>query len=530
MDGNIPEAEQNDMWKQKENDFESENQHDSGRRRGFYRSPPHGSEEGVAAALSDDGYEEVLNRGKQLLDSSVRFQANHAFESSPNRQRREMPAVSITASGYENVVTLGQKLLHTPVIYSQTSVTSNTNMPRVSHRENKMTVNKNSTYPSQNYLDREINIGNNHSALRGKPNMDVRDFLGNKNKYGMGGARSKYSQVANNDYNLPNQNTQSETCNIMGTSDQLGLPDLRNRVVPHNYEPYWPPNLPTYEQVANQRRPQKPVVLPDKFDGSIAWQDYKAHFELCAELNKWSSVQKANYLAVSLRGTAQELLGDMSSELRQNYQFLSETLCARFGSEGQTELFRTQLKSRQRKSGESLPELAQSIRRLVSRAYPEATTGLREILSKDCFIDALLDSDRRLRLKQSRPTSLDEAVKLAIELEAFQLAEDEKFGKTKKFVRMTKSEEENENKLLLEKIAELEKQVEKLAGLSSKKENQSSSSKNSPRKGNQSSKPRDFECWNCGKKGHMKFQCKEANNKNTKKHETKKDKQDVQEN
>ena len=181
---------------------------------------------------------------------------------------------------------------------------------------------------------------------------------------------------------------------------------------------------------------RKPVVLPDKFNGSISWQDYIAHFDLCAELNNWTDAQKANYLAVSLRGSAQELLGDMAPEQRHDYDTLVANLSARFGSQGQTELFRVQLKSRQRKANESLPELAQAVRRLVARAYPQATNRLRDILALDHFVDALLDSELRLRLKQSKPKDLDESICTAIELEAFQKVEKEwHSGKGKKYLR-----------------------------------------------------------------------------------------------
>ena len=88
----------------------------------------------------------------------------------------------------------------------------------------------------------------------------------------------------------------------------------------------------------------RPVVHPGKFDGGIGWQDYLTHFELCADLNRWSEEQKAIYLAVSLRA-AEELLCDLTSEDRRSYIVLVRNLAARFGSEGQTELFRMQLKS-----------------------------------------------------------------------------------------------------------------------------------------------------------------------------------------
>ena len=46
----------------------------------------------------------------------------------------------------------------------------------------------------------------------------------------------------------------------------------------------------------------KTMMKPATFDGSVAWTDYKAHFEACADLNGWSYEQKGLYLSVSLRG------------------------------------------------------------------------------------------------------------------------------------------------------------------------------------------------------------------------------------
>ena len=115
----------------------------------------------------------------------------------------------------------------------------------------------------------------------------------------------------------------------------------------------------------------------------------------------------AIYLAVSLRGVAQELFCDLTSEDRRSYTALVRNLAERFGSEGQTELFQMQLKSRMRLPRETLSELAQGIKRLVARVYPQAVTLLMEVLAMDHFIDALHNSESRLRLKQNKPRNLE---------------------------------------------------------------------------------------------------------------------------
>ena len=73
-----------------------------------------------------------------------------------------------------------------------------------------------------------------------------------------------------------------------------------------------------------------------------------------------------------------------------------EKLKNRFGSVYRSEIFRTQLKSRVRNKGETIPELAQSIKKLVRQAYPGVNKDVIETLSLDVFIDALTDSDIRL--------------------------------------------------------------------------------------------------------------------------------------
>ena len=52
-----------------------------------------------------------------------------------------------------------------------------------------------------------------------------------------------------------------------------------------------------------------------------------------------------------------------------------------------------------------------------------ASSDIRETLSKDKFVDALVDSEIRICVKQSLPTNLNEAIQIAVELEAYNRAE-----------------------------------------------------------------------------------------------------------
>ena len=82
----------------------------------------------------------------------------------------------------------------------------------------------------------------------------------------------------------------------------------------------------------------------------------------------------------------------------------------------------------------------------------------------DYFIAALQDGDIRLRLKQGKPTSIMEAVNMAIELEAFQLSEKNRMmSRVRGYVRM--STVDDDYQALKDKIACLEKQLKKISTL-----------------------------------------------------------------
>ena len=126
-----------------------------------------------------------------------------------------------------------------------------------------------------------------------------------------------------------------------------------------------------------QTQPDKPKIRPAMFNGNTSWEDYLAQFELIAEINRWNDSMKATYLAVSLSGPAQAVLGDLEPKARKNFAELTNALAERFGTENQQQVYRTALKTHSQQGDETLPELAQSVHRLTRQAYPEAPHQLR---------------------------------------------------------------------------------------------------------------------------------------------------------
>ncbi|CAC5401811.1 unnamed protein product [Mytilus coruscus] len=159
---------------------------------------------------------------------------------------------------------------------------------------------------------------------------------------------------------------------------------------------------------------------PALYDGESNWEDYLVQFELIAAINKWSDIEKALELATSLRGTAQSILTDLRPEMRTNFIQLTTALASRFQPENQAEMYRAQMKSKICRRTEQIPVLGQDIKRLVRLAYPSAPIEIKEQLACECFIDSLNDADMEWAIFQAKAKSINNAIQVALEYEAFQ--------------------------------------------------------------------------------------------------------------
>lgn len=95
------------------------------------------------------------------------------------------------------------------------------------------------------------------------------------------------------------------------------------------------------------------------------------------ELNNWTYQQKGLYLAVSLRGLAQNVLGNLPAEDKK-FESLTKAIRERFSPASPTELYRLQLKERELKHGENV---GQRILRLITHSYPGADPNLISVFS-----------------------------------------------------------------------------------------------------------------------------------------------------
>ena len=151
----------------------------------------------------------------------------------------------------------------------------------------------------------------------------------------------------------------------------------------------------------------------------FCFKDFLIQFEMVSEFNNWNIEIMAQELPLSLKDQAVAVFTDLDFSDRRHYPSLVEALKARFEPENQIQLHRAKLKSRIRRENEPLPQLAQDIRRLVRDANPGVPLENRENMAKDSFLDALNDRDLELSVFQSQPNSLQDALRIALEIEAF---------------------------------------------------------------------------------------------------------------
>ena len=244
--------------------------------------------------------------------------------------------------------------------------------------------------------------------------------------------------------------------------ESRGLTDNITSTPEHQASRFQNRNSASPSQGQQNQSPDKLVkIKPQHYDGSDDWDEYLTQFNILAELNGWSYQYKSLYLASSLTGNARALLNELDDEKRRDFTSLVVALNNRFGSENKAEYFRSKLQIKVRSPNESLMELAQSVKKMTRKAYPKATSDVINILALDHFIDAIPDTDLRIRLREVGPKNINEAENVAVRLETLRLA-DKQRGKHVRTVESQPNKLENTVQALGETLKEMTKEIKEL--------------------------------------------------------------------
>ena len=113
------------------------------------------------------------------------------------------------------------------------------------------------------------------------------------------------------------------------------------------------------------------AIKSSHFSGTAneSLEAFLIQFHNCVIYNRWSTDDALAHLKSSLTGNALQLLWE-SPFHDFTFEELVDKLKQRFGSVGQSQKFRAELKSRRRQKGESIQSVYADVCRLLSLAYP----------------------------------------------------------------------------------------------------------------------------------------------------------------
>ena len=265
---------------------------------------------------------------------------------------------------------------------------------------------------------------------------------------------------------------------------------------------------PTYSNSEIKRKPKEPQT----FDGTSDFQDYIIHFEQVAIWNKWNEHEKAQQLAMCLRGQAQKILSDLTLGQMNRYSEVRAAIERRFNPPGRETAYKCEMRNKRLQQSESVSQFGYSLRRLSSLAYPDMTRDAREVYAIDQFINGLTSHEMKKHVQFHHPKTLDEAITFAVEYEAFDGPYDITRKPDKASVQVVSRNADVQSKFRAENtpnvsdtsVSDLTKVIsegfEKLGDLITKSQRQGPFRRQY--------KP----CHKCGKKGHPHFKCPNTQN------------------
>ncbi|GBN57088.1 Transposon Ty3-I Gag-Pol polyprotein [Araneus ventricosus] len=263
---------------------------------------------------------------------------------------------------------------------------------------------------------------------------------------------------------------------------QVKIGDLEKRLSELEDRPI---NFPANPDLTYSR----PSVKSLTFDGQTSWTVFKTQFDVVRSANGWNNRVKASQLVASLRRSTAEVLQGIPSDKLTDLMTIENALEARFGDSHLTHFYRTELKARRQKPGESLRVLAADVERLMSLAYAECPQDVRDSLAAQYFVDAIRDEDTQHATRLMDAKDLKSALVYSMKYEAAKTV-----SKTSRNVRSIEVED-GTGKEKDEKFDCLLKTLEKLLN------SHVAGKKNTPRRNP------NVTCWKCNKKGHLQREC-----------------------
>lgn len=159
--------------------------------------------------------------------------------------------------------------------------------------------------------------------------------------------------------------------------------------------------------------------MPDTFDGEAShWDDWVSHFESTARVNNWDEQSKLLWLEVRLIGKARKAWNRLPEDNKTSYNLAKAALHKCFEPDSRKDLYAAEFQTRRKRRDETWGDLADNLRTLAERAFPDLDERAKEKLSLDRFLGLLDRPEIALAVRQKKPQCLDDAVAGTLEIEA----------------------------------------------------------------------------------------------------------------
>ena len=161
------------------------------------------------------------------------------------------------------------------------------------------------------------------------------------------------------------------------------------------------------------------------FNGLTDLETFLFRFQNCVEYYKWNQDDQLFQLKNSLVDSAGYIITEIDTHA--TVQEIIDLLRLRFGNENQRERFRAEMKSRKRCPGETLQQLYRDLCRLKSLAFgQEEESSFSKLFMRDIFLEAINNRDLRKQILIQKPSTMEEALKMATHIEAIDALETPK--------------------------------------------------------------------------------------------------------
>ena len=151
-------------------------------------------------------------------------------------------------------------------------------------------------------------------------------------------------------------------------------------------------------------------LRPEKYNGKGDFEGWVNQFEEYATLGQWNEEEKASLLFLSLTAGARMYFVGLPEQEKMAYATRVEALRRQFGQETDTSIALKELAGLRRGKNQSAKELADSARRLASRAYHSNDYASQEKAALHAFQTAV-GEDLQLKCAEQSCRTLEMAVK-----------------------------------------------------------------------------------------------------------------------